>query len=129
VNKADQVKLLRFCVSGLFATGLHVSIAMTLIVRAEFSPPSANAIAFACSTGGAYLLNTFWSFSSAPALTNVWRFVVVSLSGLALTTLVSHVMQVVGASPGLGIAMVVCVVPPLTFVAHRQWTYRPQPTG
>lgn len=124
MNKADQVKLLRFCVSGLFATGLHVSIAMTLIARLEFSPPSANAIAFACSTGGAYLLNTFWSFSSVPALANVWRFVVVSLSGLALTTLVSRGMQVAGASPGWGIAMVVCVVPPFTFFAHRQWTYR-----
>jgi hypothetical protein len=31
--------------------------------------------------------------------------------------------QVSGGTPDVGIALVVCVVPPLSFVAHRRWTY------
>lgn len=122
--KSERVKLLRFCASGLLATGLHVSIAMTLIMRAGMAPSWANAIAFACSTGGSYLLNTFWSFSALPALINARRFALVSVAGLVLTALVSHVTQIAGGAPGVGIAIVVCVVPPFTFIAHRRWTYR-----
>lgn len=124
MNSAERIKLLRFGVSGLFATGLHVMVAMTLIVRAGTESALANALAFACSTGSSYLLNTFWSFSSVPALANIWRFAVVSLGGLTLTALVAHATQIAGGGPALGIAMVVCVVPPVTFMAHRWWTYR-----
>lgn len=124
MNRAERIKLLRFGVSGLLVTGLHVTVAMTLIEYAGTGPALANALAFACSTGGSYLLNTFWSFSSSPALANAWRFATVSLGGLTLTALVSHATAVAGGGPGLGIAMVVCVVPPVTFIAHRRWTYR-----
>lgn len=124
MNRAERIKVLRFGVSGLVATGLHAMVAMTLIVRAGTEPALANALAFASSTGCSYLLNTFWSFSSSPALANIWRFAMVSLGGLTLTALVAHATQVAGGGPGLGIAMVVCVVPPVTFIAHRWWTYR-----
>ncbi|MFM0250568.1 GtrA family protein [Paraburkholderia sediminicola] len=124
MNRAERTKVLRFGASGLLATGLHVIVAMTLIMRAGTEPALANALAFACSTGSSYLLNTFWSFSSVPALANVWRFAIVSLGGLTLTALVAHATAVAGGGPGLGIAMVVCVVPPVTFIAHRWWTYR-----
>jgi len=124
MNRIDRVRLLRFAFSGVFATGLHVCIALTLIAQADMSPPWANAIAFTWATAGSYLLNTFWSFSALPALANARRFALVSLGGLALTALVSHAAQLAGGTPGVGIALVVCVVPPLTFVAHRCWTYR-----
>jgi putative flippase GtrA len=124
VNKIEWTRLIRFGVSGMLVTGLHVAIALSLIRNAGIGPAAANAIAFACSTGCSYLLNTLWSFSSSPALENVWRFGMVSLGGLGLTAFVSHATAVAGGAPGLGIAMVVCVVPPVTFVAHRWWTYR-----
>ncbi|NMM00862.1 GtrA family protein [Paraburkholderia sp. RP-4-7] len=124
MNRAERIKVLRFGVSGLLATGLHAAVAMTLIMRAGTQPALANALAFACSTGISYLMNTFWSFSSFPALANVWRFATVSLGGLTLTALVAHATELAGGGPGLGIAMVVCVVPPVTFIAHRWWTYR-----
>ena len=124
MNKVERIRALRFGVSGMLVTGLHVVIAMTLIEHAGTTPALANVIAFGCSTGSSYLLNTLWSFSSSPALANASRFAMVSLGGLGLTALVSHAADVAGGSPGLGIAMVVCVVPPATFIAHRWWTYR-----
>ncbi|MBB5497642.1 GtrA family protein [Paraburkholderia sp. MM5384-R2] len=120
----ERVRLMRFGASGVIATGLHVCIALTLIADAGMSPPWANAIAYTWATAASYLLNTFWSFSALPALLNAGRFVVVSLGGLTSTALVSHLTQLAGGPPALGIALVVCVVPPLTFVAHRCWTYR-----
>lgn len=124
MNQAERIRVLRFGVSGTLVTGLHAVIAMTLIERAGASSMWANVIAFACATGCSYLLNTLWSFSSSPALANLWRFAMVSLGGLGLTALVAHASEAAGGGPALGIAMVVCVVPPVTFVAHRWWTYR-----
>ncbi|MBB5469982.1 putative flippase GtrA [Paraburkholderia sp. CI2] len=124
MTPVERVRLMRFGASGVITTGLHVCTALTLIADAGMSPPWANAIAFTWATAASYLLNTFWSFSALPALLNAGRFVVVSLGGLTSTALVSHLTQLAGGPPALGIALVVCVVPPLTFVAHRCWTYR-----
>ena len=120
----EWARLVRFGVSGLVATGLHVSIAALLIARAQLSSTQANVLAFVCATGGSYLLQTLWSFSSRVGLRSLWRFLIVSLGGVTLTGLVSHLADSAGASPWLVIATVVCVVPPFTFVAHRTWTYR-----
>ncbi|WP_233852418.1 GtrA family protein [Paraburkholderia sp. HD33-4] len=120
----ERVKLACFGAGGVIATGLHVCIALTLIADAGMSPAWANAIAFTWATAASYLLNTFWRLSALPEVMNAGRFTLVSLGGLTLTALVSRLTQLAGGSPALGIALVVCVVPPLTSVAHRCWTYR-----
>lgn len=120
----ELIRLVRFGICGLLATGLHVIVAVVLISYAGASPTLANTVAFICATCWSYLVNTLWSFPSSLRLRNLWRFIVVSLGGLALAGLVSYLMQVVGAGPWIGIAMVVCAVTPLTFVTHRRWTYR-----
>lgn len=120
----ELTRLIRFGVCGALATGLHVGMAVLLISRAGLSPALANALAFVCATCWSYLANTVWSFSSSLQLRNVTRFIAVSLGGVALTALVSYLAQAAGATPWIGIAMVVCTVTPLTFVTHRRWTYR-----
>lgn len=123
-DNTELIRLVRFGVCGLLATGLHVGVAVVLISHAGASQALANTIAFACATCWSYLVNTLWSFSSSLRLRNVWRFIAVSLGGVVLTGLVSYLAQIAGAGPWIGIAMVVCAVTPLTFVTHRRWTYR-----
>jgi putative flippase GtrA len=123
-NNFELTRLFRFGVCGVLATSLHIAVAVTLISRAGVSPALANAIAFVCATCWSYLANTLWSFSSSLHMRNVSRFIAVSLAGVALTGLVSYLAQAAGAGPWAGIAMVVCIVTPLTFVTHRRWTYR-----
>lgn len=121
---SDWAKLLRFCVSGLLATGIHLGVVIALIAGAGLSSAWANSAAFVCATIGSYLMHTLWSFSSSPGMRNIGRFLVVSFGGVLITWLLSHLMQAAGASPWLGTALVMSVVPPYTFVAHRGWTYR-----
>ncbi len=123
-QRPEFASVIRFGVSGLLATGLHIAIAMPLMIRCHASPALANSVAFACATLWSYLANTLWSFSSAPGIRNACRFVAVALGGLTLTALVSALAQQAGAPPLVGIAAVVSVVPAFTFVAHRFWTYR-----
>ena len=123
-DRSEWVKLFRFGVSGLLATGIHLAVVIALMVGAGLSSTWANSAAFVCATIGSYLMHTLWSFSSSLRLSNIGRFLVVSLGGVLITWVLSHLMQVAGASAWLGTALVMLVVPPYTFVAHRRWTYR-----
>lgn len=115
---------LRFLASGICVTLLHVIVAAGLIETILPYPTIANGIAFVISTTASYLLNTFWSFSSAPAVGNMLRFVSVSMVGLVIAVTVAHTAEALGLSYWLGIAGIVLTVPPTTFLLHSIWTYR-----
>lgn len=115
---------LRFGLSGLFVTGLHVVIAAGCINHLGFRPEIANGIAYVIATITSYTINTMWSFKSVPVIGNLLRFLAVAIGGLLLTMLITGIIDRLGFSYWLGIAAVVAVVPPLTFLLHRNWTYR-----
>jgi len=118
------IRVARFGVSGVVATGVHVAIATTLINGFSASQVTANGVAFICANVCSYLLNALWSFSAKPGGANFLRFYAVSLLGLALTLAISWLAQTLGLSYWAGLAGILSVVPPLTFVLHRFWTFR-----
>nr|WP_311530913.1 GtrA family protein [uncultured Ralstonia sp.] len=118
------IRVFRFGVSGVVATGVHVAIATTLINGFSASQVTANGVAFVCANVCSYLLNALWSFSAKPGHANFLRFYAVSLLCLALTLAISWLAQTLGLSYWVGLAAILSVVPPLTFVLHRFWTFR-----
>lgn len=115
---------LRFTISGFLITGLHVLIATTLIQIILLDPSLANGVAFVVATVFSYLINTTWSFSSPLHRRNLLRFCFVSFVGLVLAMTISGAVQYYGLHYWYGIAFVVCIVPPVTFLLHNFWTYR-----
>jgi putative flippase GtrA len=114
----------RFAVSGLLSTALHALLAVGIIVFLLPKPAIANGVAFVLATFFSFVMQTMWSFSSRPSRRNLARFIVVATIGLALTVLVSGTAQYLGLHYLWGIALVVCTVPPVTFLLHKFWTYR-----
>lgn len=117
-------RLSRFSLTGLAATGLHTLVALTLIEQASAAPPLANGIAFCFATGLSYLMNTLWSFNAQLHKTTLFRYIAVSFLGLGLSISLAWFAEAWGWPPLGGIALVVCVVPAVSFVLHHQWTYR-----
>lgn len=115
---------LRFALSGLLVTGLHVFIATAFIQTVLPVPSLANGVAFAVATLLSYLINTMWSFSSKLHGKNLLRFCMVSFIGLFLAMSISGAAQYYGLHYWYGIFYVVCTVPPVTFLLHNFWTYR-----
>jgi putative flippase GtrA len=115
---------LRFGISGLLATGLHVIVAMAFIQFAMPAPAIANGVAFVVATTFSYLVNTMWSFSNPLHGRNLFRYCVVSSVGLALAMMVSGGAEHYGLHYMWGIFLVVLTVPPVTFLLHSFWTYR-----
>lgn len=114
----------RFSLSGLLVTGVHVLIATLLIQLILLSPSLANGVAFMVATIVSYLINTLWSFSSPLHGRNLFRFGIVSFIGILISMLVSGAAENQGLHYCYGIALVVCIVPPVTFLLHNFWTYR-----
>ncbi|QRQ86753.1 GtrA family protein [Cupriavidus oxalaticus] len=117
-------RLFRFGISGVIATGIHIAVATPLIYLMHASQPSANGVAFVVANVGSYLLNTLWSFGAKPGRDSYLRFLTVSLMGLGMTLAISVGAQALGAGYWAGLAAILSVVPAVTFVLHRRWTYR-----
>ncbi|MCA8232875.1 GtrA family protein [Burkholderia cenocepacia] len=122
--QAERTRLVRFGVSGLCSTAIHVLVATALFARLDASPVTANALAFLCATAFSYLANTLWSFSSTVRTRNAMRFLAVTLAGFVETMLIARAAEALDASRAMGVVAIALLIPPTTFVLHRLWTYR-----
>jgi putative flippase GtrA len=117
-------RMIRFGLTGLLNTAVHVVIASSLIELMSVMPAIANGIAFTFATLISYFINTVWSFAGTLHGRTLFRFVAVSLMGLALASGVSGAISYLGLSYWYGIAAVVSVLPLFNFSMHHFWTYR-----
>ncbi len=123
-GRSTAGSLLRFGITGLASTAIHVLVATVLIKLCGLSQVAANVSAFCTANVFSYLVNTLWSFAHRLGHRSLLRFWLVSLLALGLTTLVSGLAEALHLHYLIGIAMVVTVVPVFTFLGHRHWTYR-----
>jgi putative flippase GtrA len=117
-------RLLRFGVTGLVATGIHVLVAVTLIAGWRTPPYLANAVAFLTATAFSYAINTLWSFSARMNRRTVWRYACVAALGCVATAAVAGAAQAAHLDYRVGILLVIALVTPVTFAMHSRWTYR-----
>ncbi len=120
----STVQAFRFGMGGLLATAVHVLLAYLLIVSGTANPAVANGLAFISATWVSYQVNTHWSFSSQPTPQRILRFLLVALLGSLFSAFIAGSAAHFGLPWWCGILIVVICVPPLTFMAHRYWTYR-----
>ncbi|GGY15945.1 hypothetical protein GCM10008098_03830 [Rhodanobacter panaciterrae] len=115
---------MRFGITGLMATGIHVVIAVTLITRLSMLPYVANPIAFLTATMFSYTTNTLWSFSSRMSHRTLLRYVGISLFGCLATMAIAATAEGAHLDYRIGILLVIALVTPITFALHSLWTYR-----
>lgn len=121
-SRIRQIK--RFGITGIMVTGVHVVVAASFINYIVAIPWLANGVAFVTATISSYLLNTLWSFSSPLKRSNLYRFIGVSGLGFTMAVSISRIIELLGYRYWIGIAFVVLIVPPLTFILHSSWTYK-----
>lgn len=124
LRKRPPDKLLKFGVTGLGSTLIHIIVASILISGFDTNTQLGNGSAFVVATLFSYTVNTLWSFSNTITSKNALRFIIVSIGGLGLTIVISLIADSLSLHYMLGIAMIVISVPIYTFLAHSLWTYR-----
>jgi putative flippase GtrA len=118
-----------FLCIGLGATAVHVVIAAYLIGTHMMPPALGNAIAFVFANLFSYFSQSTYVFQRPPTPAQYWRFLSVSLVGLAVVAAISSGLEVLGVHYLAGIAAVVLVVPIATFGLHSLWTFRDDGEG
>jgi putative flippase GtrA len=119
-------QFLRFAVTGVVATAVHVAGFAFWYEWIGLLPEPANALAFVAAFLTAYALNAHWTFGRADrAASRIVRYFGVAVVGLLLNSgIISLVVRVLGLSPYLGLAAGLVLVPPLTFWMTRTWVFR-----
>lgn len=118
----------RFAVVGVIATVTHMAVFTVAIEAVGIEPVTATALAFCVAVLVGYALNRQWTFAAHGARhARLWRYVVGALAGLAVNSAIMFaVVHGAHASPYLGLAIGIVVVPPLTFALNQFWVFRPR---
>ena len=121
MNLTDSA--LRFVVVGVGSTLTHVLTAVALIEWFDLGHTAANGVAFCVATMLSYVANTRWSFGAQVGFATAWRFLLVAGGSGLLTVLIAWLVERAQGPYGLGIALVVTLVPSASFAGHRLFTY------
>jgi putative flippase GtrA len=115
---------MRFGYSGIAATLTHMLLAYVLIVQLGADAAIGNVLAFCGATLLSYQLNTQWSFRCSHSPTRLGRFILVATAGSLLCGLIAGLAERAAVPWWMGVGIVVMTVSPITYCAHRFWTYR-----
>lgn len=113
-----------FVCIGLGATAVHVGIATHLIGNHMMPPALGNAIAFVFANLFSYFFHSAYVFQRSPTRAQYWRFLSVSVGGLAIAVGISSALEALGVHYLMGVCAVVLTLPIVTFTLHNVWTFR-----
>lgn len=116
--------LIKFGITGVAATAIHVIVVSPLILVAEFSAGIANGIAFVVATFFSSFVNTKWSFKKQFSVKVTLRFWSVAVLGCILAVLIADLIEELGFHYLVGVAAVSTLVPIISYLLHRYYTYR-----
>lgn len=116
------MRVARFAVSGLISTGTHIAVALSL-TSLGWGPGPANGGAFCVALIISWYLNTVWTFGKSPARAQFARYAAVSVLGFLATVTIAELVRMAGGTDLLGIAVVVLLVPAMTYSLHAMWTF------
>lgn len=119
-------RFLRFGIVGVAATLTHVLALTALVELGGVDPRLANLAGFALALPVSYLGHYHWSFRSThPHGETAMRFVIVATSSLAGSQALMHLaLDVLGAGYGVGIVLMVVVMPAVNFAVQQALVFR-----
>lgn len=120
-NKLLAHRIVRFALTGGLATLTHIAVAFALLHFFSAHVFYANLAGFACAFGLSYLMQSLFVFRKALSLKNLVRFFTVQFSALLVSQLISELLQ--GTNDYLRVLLVVFMIPLVTYLIHRIWTY------
>jgi putative flippase GtrA len=118
--------LIRFGISGLFATLTHAVIFVALIEFVQVRPLYATVPAFLSALAVSYLMNYRWTFSvSGPHKILLPKYFLVSIVGLLLNLMITWLLvDIWGAWYGFALLAIIITVPISTFLLSKFWVFR-----
>ena len=119
-------EFIKFSFIGVCNTLIHAGLFLFLTADG-YTQLFSNTAAFLIATTFSCLANTIWSFRSSISFTIIYRFFVVSLLGLTITSGLSATADFMHLNRYFTICCLLCFLPIINFLSHKYWTYRSYP--
>lgn len=118
--------ILKYGVVGLLGTLVHIGVLAIMVEMVHVNAIAGSVTGFLGALLSSYLLNYYWTFESTHGhLSSFLRYLLVSLIGLSLNTLLMYVtVALLGWWYIYGQLTVVLVVPATNYALNRFWTFR-----
>jgi putative flippase GtrA len=116
-------QFVKFSGVGAVNTLIHLAVTVSLVELLQTNPVIANTLAFLAANAFSYWANSRWSFQANMERQRFIRFFIISIAGLLLTIALSAFAQAMHWHYLAGIALLFCILPVLTFVFHKHWTF------
>jgi putative flippase GtrA len=110
-------------VIGIVNTLLHGAILSVLVELAGFDVVLGNLIAFICANVFSYFANSYVTFKMPPSFPHYVRFVLTSLTSLALTLGIAWAAEFAGLHYWEGFIMIIAIVPAASYLFMKFWAF------
>lgn len=117
------VQLTRFALIGVVNTVLHLTTVGLLTQLLGLSQLISNVAAYLVASSFSFFANSIWSFRVRPQIRRFARFQMVGLMGLVASAVLGRMGDVFAWHYAMTVLLTACVVPVLSFMAHRSYTY------
>jgi putative flippase GtrA len=119
------LQMVKFGFAGLTATAVHTAMLLFLVEKMGMGAVLASIPAFLTATLVSFLVNHHWTFI-APGGYRLYlpRYAAVSITGLFLNIAIMYsVVSLLHQPYGIGLAVVIILVPVISFFLQRHWTF------
>lgn len=115
----------RYLIIGALGTGVHLGILALCVEWLNIGATTGAVAGFIGALLVSYILNHRWAFdSSRPHRSSLWRYALVSVSGLVLnTTMVNALVNYMQWWYLTAQLSVIWIVPICNFILNRYWTF------
>ena len=117
------VQLFRFAMVGVLNTAIHLAVVGILTEVWGLSQLISNIVAYVAASSFSFIINSIWSFEVTPQARRYARFQIVGLLGVLVCAFLGWLGDVFGWHYVITVLLTACIVPLISFLAHRSYTY------
>ncbi|MDD2266022.1 GtrA family protein [Sulfuricurvum sp.] len=122
ISKLYQSKLIRYALIGGSSTLIHLGIAFLWLYFVNASLLFANMAGFSVAFMFSYTVQSRYVFLHSLSLPKAFRYFLVQFGALLASLFFSNIL--VGYNSYIKTLIVVILLPLITFVIHKVWTFR-----
>ena len=113
----------KFGLVGLINTLIHAVILFAAVEVSKLHPVVGNFMAFLGANMVSFIMNSYWTFKTAPEVRRYGKFLTSSLLALGLTLGIAGIFEFLGFHYGLGFLCIILLVPALNYWMLKRWAF------
>ncbi|MFA0438422.1 polysaccharide synthesis protein GtrA [Vibrio sp. 10N.286.49.C2] len=125
LDKLLSIRIVRFALTGGLSTAIHISVAFLFLHFVQDNVLLANICGFSLAFIFSYFAQTILVFKNKVNWGNAARFFIVQFGALLVSQGISELFSDLNSY--VRVLMVVIILPIVTYVVHKLWTFSDKP--